>query len=97
MLKIEVNDAGRVVVEVSGTPLRIMAEFGAAAHDIMESMANEGVPVEATAYAMAQSISKAINLALGGKGGAMVHVVRPGDGQPDIAELVNRIKEGGHA
>jgi len=94
MLKIEVSDAGRVRVEVEGTPLRIIAEFGAVAHDIVKDMASEGVPVEVAAYAMAESISMAINKALGYKGACAVWAANIGCATPDIAEMVNSIKEG---
>jgi hypothetical protein len=97
MLKIEVNDDGRVKIEAAGKPMMIFAEFGAASHSLMDEMVGNGMPVELVSYAMAESIAKAVDIVLGGKGACMVKAMRAPDTMPDVSELVNKIKEGGHA
>lgn len=96
MLKIEVSDAGRVKIEAAGMPMMIFAEFGAASHSLMDEMVSNGMPVELVSYAMSESIAKAVDIVLGGNGSCIVKAMRAPDTMPNVAELVNKIKEGGN-
>jgi hypothetical protein len=83
MLKIEANTP-RCKIETGGTGAEIIAEYGLVTDAVFRVLIETGLPLTLAVDYLAEMFFLAVKHQREGR-------------CPDIAEMVNRIKEGGHA